>query len=472
MSVNLNANGTIVSSSNPMPTNNPQDVLVAGFTATGGEVHDGDTGAPRLVRPTDVSPDFRTRIGTDSLLWRDTFNHAQFNVSKYIGVESTMTKAIAGGKLSLNAGNSLASGAVARVQTFRTFPLFLSYALYVDMELDFSQTPVTNNVCEFGLGLASGITTPTDGAFFRLNGAGQLQGVINNNGAETVTNLPGVAIVSGLVYHALIVIANDRTEFWFDDEMLGVILTPSAIGSPCMSGSLPLLLREYNSAATSTAQRMEFAVISVTLADMESNKLWSTTMAGMGQSSINLPDGVAPGQSANNVNSTVPASATLSNTAAGYATLGGQFQFAAVAGAETDYALFAYQVPVATAAIPGKTLVISGVHIEVFNMGAASATTPTLFQWSLGVGSTAVSLATVDSATAGTRAPRRLLLGVQSIPVAAAIGQNVTPVDINLDAPVVCEAGTFVHIILKMPVGTATASQIIRGTVTVNGYWE
>lgn len=47
----------------------------------------------------------------------------------------------------------------------------------------------------------------------------------------------------------------------------------------------------------------------------------------------------------NHTNSTAPTSATLSNTAAGYTTLGGRFQFAAVAGAATDYALFGFQVP-------------------------------------------------------------------------------------------------------------------------------
>jgi hypothetical protein len=34
------------------------------------------------------------------------------------------------------------------------------------------------------------------------------------------------------------------------------------------------------------------------------------------------------------------------------------------------------------------------------------------------------------------------------------------------------EAGTFCHVILKMPVGTATGSQIIRGVVMLNGYFE
>jgi hypothetical protein len=43
---------------------------------------------------------------------------------------------------------------------------------------------------------------------------------------------------------------------------------------------------------------------------------------------------------------------------------------------------------------------------------------------------------------------------------------------VNLDAPLYVAAGTFVHVILRMPVGTATASQIIRGLVMINGYFE
>jgi hypothetical protein len=192
----------------------------------------------------------------------------------------------------------------------------------------------------------------------------------------------------------------------------------------------------------------------------------------MEQSSALNPRGAAAGFTANYANSAAPASATLSNTAAGYTTLGGQFQFAAVAGAETDYALFAYQVPAPSAAAAGKNLVIRGVRIETANTGAAVGATATLLQWGLGVGSTAVSLATADSATAGTRAPRRIPLGLQSFPAASSIGTIAPDIDVNLDAPLYVAAGTFVHIILKMPVGLATASQVIRGTVMINGFWE
>lgn len=40
----------------------------------------------------------------------------------------------------------------------------------------------------------------------------------------------------------------------------------------------------------------------------------------------------------------------------------------------------------------------------------------------------------------------------------------------SFDTPVYCASGRFLHIILRIPVGTATASQVIAGMVSVNGY--
>lgn len=471
MSINIkgypSGNVADVDSNHAMLVNLSKALSEAGYSISSGEPHDGATGAPRLIRAVDLSPDFRTRVGVDSLLWHDVFNHTQLNLSKYLGAETTMTKALAGGRLSFNNGNSLAAGAVARVQTFRTFTLYLSYALYIEFELMFTQAPVANNFCEFGLGFATATTTPTDGVFFRLTASGQLIGVINNGGAEVSTVLDFIPIAAE-ANHYLIVVNNDKTEFWINDTLYGAIETPPTNGSPSLAMSLPILMRECNSAATAVAQRMEVLSLGVSLADVATNRLWATCMSGMGLSSVNQPDSVAAAQSANYANSAAPASATLSNTAAGYTTLGGQFQFAAVGGAETDFALFAYQVPVGC----GRNLLIRGVRIDCFNMGAAVATTATLLQWSLGVGSTAVSLATADNGATGLRGPRRVPLGVQALPVASAIGAVASPIDINLDAPILVEAGTYIHVILKIPVGTATASQIIRGTVMINGIYE
>ena len=454
-----------------LKVNLPLVMSDAGYSIIAGESHDGASGEPRLVRAAKVSTDGRLRVGVDNLYWADTFNHTVVDASAYQCVTATATLAMTGGFLVLNAGNSVAAVAVARVQTYKTFPLHPAGSLEVLFRLRFAINPIANNVCEFGLGFAATTATPTDGVYFKLNTSGALVGVMNINGTETTT-APMPAPVANEVYFYRIVIDQDRIEFYIDGVLQGVILSPNTSAAISLSRWQPLLMRCYNASATGSAQRMEVADVSVIARDLQLNRLWATAMAGIECGSYNNPRGAAAGQSANYVNSTAPASATLSNTAAGYTTLGGQFQFAAVAGAETDYALFAFQVPAAAAAGGNRNLVIRGVRIEAYNMGAASATTPTLLQWALGVGSTGVSLATADSLTAGTRAPRRIALGVQSIPIGTAIGGNAAPIDVNLDAPLYVAAGTYLHVILRMPVGTATAAQIIRGMVLINGYYE
>lgn len=454
-----------------LKVNLPTVLSGSGYASIVSEVDAGTATGERLQRQSDASQDYRTRVGIDKIIWQDTFNHTVLNTFKYIGVTSTQTVTLAGGFMNLNAGSSVASGAVSRVQTFRSFAVFNTFPLYLDFKLKFSAVLQANNVIEFGLGLAATTAAPTDGVFFRASG-GQLNGVINNNGTEIVaSNI--YAPVANEVNHYLIVVGQDSVEFWVDDILRAVVDAPTSLGSPCQSNSLPLLMRNYNSSVVTTAVQLNVAQIGITLGDMDSGKDWATTMATNGQSSISAPDGQAAALTANYANSAAPASATLSNTTAGYATLGGQFQFVAVAGAETDYALFAYLNPAASATIPGKVLVITGVRIDTFNMGATVATTPTTLQWAIAVGGTAVSLVTADSATAGTRAARRLLLGTQSLPVGTVVGGNCDRnIDVDFGAPLTVEPGSYCHIILKMPIGTATGSQIVRGVVMVNGYFE
>lgn len=473
---NVDASGLGINTDHEAKVALTTDVTKAGNAAIAAELNQAGSGVGRLVRPADISIDYRMRTGVDSILFADTFNHGQVNVSKYKVVNTTATNALSGGRWVLNSGNSVTSGQGTQIQTWAHFKLFLSYPLYADFEAQLAQLPQTNNVIEMGLGHISGVTAPTDGVFFRYNASGALLGVISNNGAETTVALTAAATpfvpAPAIMNHYLIAVHNDRTEFWIDDVLYGAITTPAAVGSPTLSMSLPLAMRIYNSGTVTTAQRLEVSNVSITAGDLNANRLWPTVMGVSGNSAINIPDSVAAGQTANYANSAAPASATLSNTAAGYATLGGQFQFAAVAGAETDYALFAYQVPAASPTVPGKNLIVRGVRIETYNTGAAVATTATVLQWGIGVGQTAVTMATTDSATTGARAARRVAFGVQSFPVGAAIGAVAAPIDVNLDAPVVVEPGCYFHVLLKMPIGTATASQIIRGVVFVNAYFE
>lgn len=170
---------------------------------------------------------------------------------------------------------------------------------------------------------------------------------------------------------------------------------------------------------------------------------------------INPADG---SQTANHADSTSPTSATLSNTEAGYEKLGGRFQFLAVAGAATDYALFAFLVPA------GFRLMITGIAISAVVMGAALVNAAIL-DWSLGIGSPGESLQTSGLI--------RIPLGVQGFLALTGIGDAAAPDLIRRFRPeLVVEHGKFVHVILQMPLGTATPLLTYRGDVLVQGYFE
>jgi hypothetical protein len=168
-------------------------------------------------------------------------------------------------------------------------------------------------------------------------------------------------------------------------------------------------------------------------------------------------------QSANYSNNTGPANATLSNTTAGYTTIGGLFKFVAPAGAETDYALFAYQVPI------GYTLYVDSVRIGSFITGTKSSTSETLLQWALAANSSAVSLA-----TGGLHPPIFFPVGMQEAPKSASRGAPFDPSPINYKprTPVVVNSTRYFHIVLRVPVGNPTLTQTIRGYANVEGYFQ
>ena len=103
----------------------------AGFVAIAAETNHEGVGSGRLIRPADISPDYRIRTGVDSILFADTFSHTQINVSKYKVVNTTATNALSGSRWVLNSGNSVTSGQGTQFQTWASFRLFLSYPLFI-----------------------------------------------------------------------------------------------------------------------------------------------------------------------------------------------------------------------------------------------------------------------------------------------------------------------------------------------------
>lgn len=428
------------------------------------------TGTPYLKSP-ETSPDFRLRVGVDSVWDDDNFNYTAQNFNKHKYTTNTLTMTWAGGFLNTNGANVTTTGTGCQIQTYRHFPLQGSGGIYCEVTMALSNTPVTNWTLDFGMFLPAAASTSVglDGAYFRATSAG-IVGVINHNGTETTTSVFAFTPEINRSYKYTLVMTDGECEFWIDDVLYASKDKPLATGSVIYAGSAPFAIRHHHTGVTSAVINAKISNYTISMSDMDNVRLWASNKVGQGLSGIQYPSGGAAGQTANNVNSTVPATAALSNTAAGYATLGGKFLFAAPAGLETDYALFAFLNPVPTTGITGRNLVIRGVWLDTYNAVVAVATTPTVLEWTLAVGGTGVSLVTVDAAA--TRLPKRIALGTQSFLVGALAGAPAERVDINLDAPVVVEPGTYVHVILRVPYGTATATELFRGHVGFNCYWE
>ena len=145
----------------------------AGFAAMLSEQDAGTVTGSRRTKELEASEDFRLRVGVDSLLLQETFPGAALNSAIWTAPVTTMTVAVSGGFLTLNAGLSVATSAVARVSSYRSFPTLATCELYGEIVAQIVQLPQANNVTEWGFGIASASTAPTDGAFFRLNAAGE-----------------------------------------------------------------------------------------------------------------------------------------------------------------------------------------------------------------------------------------------------------------------------------------------------------
>jgi hypothetical protein len=451
-------------------------VDVAGFSAMLSESDQGTvTGLRRTFAP-EVTSDFRLRTGMDTTMWNEYFPGTVLNSSLWTAPVTTSTVTVTNGLLNLNAAASLASGAVARVNTWRSFPLYTSYSTAPSILAQFSAIPVANMVHEWGFGIATGTASPTEGIFFRINAAGELRAVLNNNGTETQSAV--------LDYNALIGVNTTRTfliygntsevVYWIDNICVATIPRQAAAGSVTQSQQLPVLFRSYNNATVSgTAQIMKIGGVNVSLADMNQSKAWSHVMAGGGGMSYQGQTGQTLGTTALYTNSLASgAGAVMTNTTAALGSgLGGQFAALPTLAVGTDGILQSYQVPLGTSAAPGKSLYITGVSIKgaVTTVLVGNAT-PVLYAYSLAFGHNAVSLATTTTAT--SKAPVRKVLGFESYGAAAALGTLGQWVDKDFDrAPIVVQPGEFIQVVAKN-LGAVTTTGVITFMVDFEGYWE
>jgi hypothetical protein len=407
----------------------------------------------------------------NALLFHDLVDGAAVNTQQWTQTLTTMTVTQAApGVVTMNAGNSVAATVVAAHTSLARFLKPREGVVRMSARVRFDWNAAGSTI-QIGFGTASTTAAQlVDGLFLQVSTSGTIRLVYVTSSADTASVDTGVSMgVSA---------ADVKPTYWYDvdlywqDDSFRVVMwesNGSTATEPVIDStlnytqtqirhtsqrSLPVLLRVLNVTAPASANRLLYSEVTVMQQDIDEGRLFQHALARAGRSTLLNPTSGA--QLANYANSAAPASATLSNTAAGYTTLGGQWQFAAVAGAETDYALFAFTVPT------GMTLHVTGVRIETFVTGAAVAATVTSLQWFISR-SAAVTLATNTF---------RKTLGCQSLAVGHAIGQVAAPINWQTDTPFVVESAQVLHLGLKMPVGTATASSVIRGVAVIEGYLE
>lgn len=482
----VSGTGADVDSDNQLFVRTHTDPTKAGAIALFSENDAGTLTGARYLKSPETSVDYRLRTGTDTVLFTDNFNATTQNTNVWSYVFATLTAAQPGaGTVNFSAVQGTTSAHGALMRTWQYFPLVNTGPLAVEFTGGMFGTPlVSGEVWLAGLGVPSAaITRPTDGVWFKLTSAG-LVGVIAFNGTEVET---GVMVAFGSIpldtmTKYTMVVGEREIEFWINDKLGAEIEIPAGNGTPWLAASAPVFMQKYNTGAVSNTNTMRVARVGVTLMDINTSRPWSVSNSVMGQLAYAGQNGHTMGttQAVGTVTTgstpQLPTSAAGSNTAANTTGLGGTGAINAAVGAATDFIANAYQNPTPTINISGRNLVIKGVRISTINTGAAVATTPTTLSWTLAFGHTAVSLATTETAsfaTATTHAPRRLQLGYQSVPVGAAVGALYSPdIYMGFDSPIVIRPGEFIAMVMKIVVGTATASQTITFSITYDGNFE
>jgi hypothetical protein len=407
----------------------------------------------------------------------ESFEGATINAQRWVVISATFVPSLATIQgYNHNPTNITAISAGTILQSTRIMYKMLRVPLQIKRR--FRHSLLAGAVHDFGFGIPSGLTTliVPNGACFRFSTSGVVQGVITYNGAESaISNIIAQSTLGGNVigapltmaamtsgyYTYDIIVDDDNVLFVIQDTETGLMVgslilnVPTTFAKMWGATGLPYYERTFHSAAVVQASLVITTEIQCLSTDLNLQLDAAQMAASLGLSGERHPfTGIQLG---NHANSTAPASATLSNTTGGYGTSvkDGKWQFAAVAGANTDYALFGFQVPL------GARFLIEGVRIEARNTVAAVAGTPTTLEWSLGVNGTGVSLVTANIL--------RTQLGVQSFPVGAAAEAVAPAIDIDFKVPQVCESGRFIQLILTIPVGTATATEVFRGQYVLKG---
>jgi hypothetical protein len=451
---------------------NTPDQLSAGFVNLSAESDPGSVTLSRKVIQLEASDDFRLRTGSDQTFFNEYFPGTTLNNNIWNQVNLTMANAVAGGFNTLNSGLSVASGGYSNLRTWRSFPVYMTFPTYCEIDLQFTALTV-GNAMEWGVGIAGTNAAVSDGALFRYSATGEFRAVLNTNGSEQLSaDLASVLPSVGVMNDYLIVLSEKSAEFWINDILVAVIDRANSAASITSSMNLPVFVRTFNSSATALANTVKVGYVNVSLGDMATNRDWRYVMAGSGGMAYQQQTGAAAATTTALLTNSLAAGvgvAMTNTTAALGSGLGGQFATQPTLAAGTDGIVSSYQVPAGTAAFPGKSLYITGVRVQ----GAVTTTLvggPVLYAYSLAFGHTLVTLANPE--TIGTsKSPRRIALGFETFPATSIAGIAGGGVYMAFNSPVCVQPGEFIQLVAKN-LGTVTSAGVITFLVSFDGFFE
>jgi hypothetical protein len=484
-----------VSSNYELQVVTPQTEADAGFVQISTEMDAGDVLGTRTVVPPECSDDYRLRVGLDQTLFNASFEGTTFLTTTYSQLLTSATIAQANGFLTLNNGSSTTSGHVAYVRTYRHFPTFGTYPTYLDMWIREIGPTSTNVISEWGFLYITTQATqqPIDGIYFRRTSGGSLYGVVSNNSVDIatttaidVTNVPSRDGVGSFdpteSNHYLIVYHNDVARFWINDVMVAELACPAANAQFTASSNTPVGFRVLNTGTVSpTARQLSVGFINVGFGDQNVNKPWSHALCGMGAGAYQLQQGNTPGPTVTRASGAAghPASGTTriagtwtATSAPALNNLGGLWTSPAMSSLTTDadYPVFAFLNPAGTAALPGKTLYVTGVRVGEAYVAAAASTNSMFLSYIVAVGNSASATNTADAAT--TVSGKAITIGGHGFTSTEAVGNYKPGFEMRFDSPLMIPAGHYFHFIVR-PFGTvASNTLVVTSSLAVNGYFE
>jgi hypothetical protein len=424
------------------------------------------------VRSPETDQDFSLRISEESIVDAESFTYTAQNTGKFRYGNTTMTTTWPGNFMLLNGSGITTTTTSAAVRTWNTFPIFQSVTTYFESQIAFTVQCPANCLIEWGFGItnATGAAAPTDGAFFRLTNVG-LACVASFNGTETSVLVSNFSFANTQSNKYTIAITPQTVDFWINNVLGASISVATNFGIVMQGVSSPVFFQQRHTGTASPAiatrvygYTVSRGGISRMIAEQDIGNFVFGSYQGLSGGTMGSLTGgtVTTGTLVN------PTAAVATNTTAALGTgLGGQFWETDTLAANTDGIIMSYQVPAGSAQVPARRLLINGIYIDSFIQtvltgGGYNAV------WTACFGHTAVSLQTAEAATG--KAPRRNVLGSQSVASGAAALVQLATIARTFDAPIIVNPGEF-FAIAKKKVGTAPSGGVIAHNILIDYRW-